>query len=49
MLQDVFSYEYANDAHAEGATGELRWTGIRPAFTERFPRFGVPDPLIAYR
>ena len=44
-LQDVFVYKHAPVGAEEGACGELLWTGVRPAFSERFARFGMPDSL----
>ncbi len=44
-LEDVFVYERSPYAGDGTVRGELRWKGLRPGFTDRFSRFGVPDPL----
>lgn len=46
-LQDVFVYEHSPHAGDGTVQDELRWTGLRPGFTDRFSRFGVPDALTA--
>ena len=42
-LQDVFVFEQEPLSTDRRVRGELRATGIRPAFTDRFARFGVAD------
>ena len=49
LLQDVFVYEHALAGAEAGTRGELLWTGVRPAFTERFARFGMPDSLTRFQ
>ena len=44
-LEDVFVYEHSPHAGDGTVQGELRWTGLRPGFTDCFSRFGVPDVL----
>nr|WP_269329033.1 CpaF family protein [Kineosporia babensis] len=39
-LQDVFAFDYAG--------GQLRWTGLRPAFLQKLARGGVPIDLRAF-
>ncbi|GLY18629.1 type II secretion system protein E [Kineosporia sp. NBRC 101677] len=41
-LQDIFVFDYQGTG---GTAGQLRWTGLRPAFLEKLARNGVPvDP-----
>ena len=42
-LQDVFVFEQEALDASQSVRGELRPTGVRPAFDERFGRFGVSE------
>ncbi len=48
-LQDIFTFDYGGGVDRNGVpAGELRWSGLRPAFLEKLARNGVQIDLRAF-
>jgi pilus assembly protein CpaF len=43
-LQDLYLFKVEAVAHTNHIVGELKWTGLRPGFLEKFERRGVEFP-----